>query len=166
MITQVTRQQRRQYFALLKKKGLGKEEARQVLLSHTDGLSASVAWDSPITYGQMNSVLAYLRGLNGKEEVREQAAERMRKKVFSLCYQAGFIPRTDNPIEKKINQVKVYEVVRTLGYLKPKELNAYTASELPKLVTQFQQIVRNNARNQASKTVNELKNELNLWTRK
>jgi hypothetical protein len=38
---------------------------------------------------------------------------------------------------------EVKELVKKLGYLKPKPLNGYTIEELPKLVNQFESITKN-----------------------
>ena len=89
----------------------------------------------------------------------------MRKKVFSLLYSMGYI-YGNGPDDKKINAQVVYGMVERKGYLKPKKLNAYTFEELPRLVSQFEHMSKNNDKTAARKEVASLLDELKIHVAK
>lgn len=95
------------------------------------------------------------------QELRKMRMNEMRKKIFSLCRTMGYISGYSQA-DKKINQHIVYSIVERYGYLKPKPLGAYTWDELPKLVSQFEKMRKNNDEAAANKLVKALKQELNL----
>jgi hypothetical protein len=86
----------------------------------------------------------------------EQAdsANRMRRKVFALAREAGMI-WGETAEDKRMNAAKMDAFLMAHGYIK-QPLNAFTFAQLPKLVTQFEQIVKHNARTAASRAVRDL----------
>ncbi len=63
-------------------------------------------------------------------------ADKMRKKIISICHEMNL--KLDSG---KIDMHRVNYVCQESTYLK-KKLDQYTLSELPKLVTQFEQILK------------------------
>lgn len=66
---------------------------------------------------------------------KKQAGQRMRRKVIAILAGRGVVDANGKP-----DMVRVYAWVRKYGYLH-KDLNAYTAAELPKLVYQAESIL-------------------------
>lgn len=89
-----------------------------------------------------------------------QADDAMRKKVFHLCRDMGYITG-HNDDDLKMNKAVVYALVLRVGYLK-KPLMQYSSEELPKLVSQFVSMQKNNNKAAAAKAVAALKAELGL----
>lgn len=93
--------------------------------------------------------------------VAKEQANTMRRKIFSLCRTMGYIygySQQDNAI----NQAIVYGIVERKGYLKPKKLNQYTNEELPRLVSQFEAMLKNNNKAESRQFGQKLKQELGL----
>ncbi|MEO6456542.1 MAG: hypothetical protein ABIN97_20870 [Ginsengibacter sp.] len=86
--------------------------------------------------------------------------ERMRKKVFALAYVAGII-WGDTPEDKKMNGIKLDQFLKARGAVK-KEINRMTKNELVKVVTQFEQIVKNREQTKANKATRSLLEELSI----
>lgn len=86
----------------------------------------------------------------------------MRRKVFALAYEAGFI-WGDSLEDKKMNTIKINSFLLHSGTVK-KELGRMTKEELIKTVNQFHSIVRNKEFSDAKKQTNTLLKELNLKT--
>ena len=91
---------------------------------------------------------------------KNDPCDKMRKKIISICYQLGWI-YNGNDDDKKMNMAKIDAFLKSRGYIK-KPLNQYTKSELPKLVSQFQQIARNNDRTKAGKVLNSILDDLGI----
>lgn len=86
----------------------------------------------------------------------------LRKKVFALAYEAGFIYGS-SIADKKMNAARLNQILKKSGTVK-KELNRMTSQELVKTVSQFQQIVKHIHESQASKETKSLLTELNIST--
>lgn len=86
----------------------------------------------------------------------------MRRKVFSLAYDAGII-YGESQEDKRINSAKLTMFLNQRGAVK-KELNKMDKSELQKTVAQFQQIIKHNELNAAGKVTKNLLDELNIAT--
>lgn len=74
----------------------------------------------------------------------DEAKERMRRKVFAMFARIGYINGSDKE-SRKMNQARVYQLVRDHGVCKPKELNQYDVRELATLISQLEQWEFNNA---------------------
>jgi hypothetical protein len=77
--------------------------------------------------------LQLINHLNTLSKEAYSPSDRMRKKIFSFCY--------DMKMTKggKADKAAIYKLVAKKGYLN-KPLNAYTEKELPTLVTQIERI--------------------------
>lgn len=108
---------------LIQKLNLDKED---VILHASNGRTQST---SELNYTEAEALIRFLRSGQSNEKDR---ANQMRRKVISCCYEMRLVTE-----KGKIDMAKVNAMVRKFGYLKPKDLNSYTLSELPTLVTQF-----------------------------
>jgi hypothetical protein len=131
-------------------KDLSVDEA-QMLISHLEGLLK-------------NSGEALNAGLSGtpakKGYLDMKPDERMRRKIFGLCREMGYIDG-DTKEDRKLNQVIVYGIVERKGYLN-KPLMQYSTDELVKLVSQFEAMKRNNQKQAARTAVVRLLEEMNI----
>lgn len=144
-----------QVFAIIKKKGLEKESLDELVNSLFGAESLKDLTDKQV--GEL------VRTLNSSTSFSSNA-DVMRKKIISLLasmegyesqsFKYEFIDPASNKI--KMGSNGIYLFVRKIGYAK-KELNEYTIKELPKLVTQFEQLRKNVWDAQANKAVAELK---------
>lgn len=175
-MTTISDKQRKEFFYLCRVLGIDHAERFMLVNLYSEGVTSSVAKDSPMAQWQMEKMLVYLRQLqqsklakgnsNYAEEQKElkrqlkESTQAMRKKIFSMCYKAGFISYSSDEEEKKMNQAKVYGLVRRQGYLKPKEFMEYSYEELPRLVSQFESMARNNAATAYRKAEKEAEGQL------
>lgn len=105
--------------ALIAKLNLDKDD---VIYSASKGRTTSTR---ELTMQEAAQLLNFLKGNSGQKD----AANDMRRKVISICYDMGMVDK-----HGKIDMARVNKLVQTKGYLKPKTLNQYTLQELPKLV--------------------------------
>lgn len=104
-----------------------KDEKKEVVLHYTDNRTYSVGKMYLNEAKELIEFLLKKQPANAFE--KDEVANTMRKKIISCLAQYGFVK------QEKPDMSKIYEWVRTHGYLK-KELNKYNRNELPKLVTQ------------------------------
>lgn len=145
---------------LLRQTGLEDEKASLVSDAsngRTESTKALYQKEAEVLIKRLEGMLPSVK--TGSEQARD-AADVMRKKVFSLCREMGYISGFSDE-DKKMNKAVVYGLVERIGYAK-KPLMAYAASELPKLVSQFETMKLNNDKASASKAVAALKRELGL----
>lgn len=148
-----TEQNRRLHKLLTETKLMGFKA--ELVGSYTAGRSTS---SKDLTTNEARELIRHLEGVaNGLQDstvpAEPKPGEKMRKKIFSLCWDMGFCQESNT---KEQNNSIVKGLVEKLGVLKPKQLNHYTEQELPKLVTQFEQIKRNNEYQAARVIVREL----------
>lgn len=87
-----------------------------------------------LTYSEVTSLIDYLEDILG--------TDKLRRKVFSLAYEAGII-YGDTPDDKKMNAAKLNRFLLDRGTVK-KELKCMNKLELTKVVSQFSSIVKHN----------------------
>jgi len=116
-----------------------------------------------LSVAEAKTLILHLEGVTKKDD----GADKMRKKIFAICYNIGWI-YGNSPEDRKINQAAIDKIVQKIGYLK-KPLNEFTLAQLPKLVSQFEQIEKyyknyNSAQagKEADQAVSDLIKELNL----
>ena len=90
----------------------------------------------------------------------DPAANRMRRKVFALAYEAGII-WGDTPADKRMNAVKLDRFLKERGTVR-KSLNAMSREDLIKTVSQLEQMVKHIESAEAGKAVKSLLGELNI----
>ncbi len=116
---------------LLSKTGM-KEEKNDIIMHYTDKRTNHIGKMYLQEAKELIEFLLKKQPPNTFE--KDEVSNTMRKKIISCLCQYGLVER-DKP-----NMPKIYEWVRTHGYLK-KELNKYTREELPKLVTQAESML-------------------------
>lgn len=113
---------------------------------------------------QAQALIDYLAGLvpptASPTAPPADAANRMRRKVFAIGRAIGWLSG-ETPADLAMNRAKLDQFLCARGVYK-KPLNQYTAAELPKLVSQFEQIQRHYEEHGAGQAVTDLLAELNL----
>lgn len=114
---------------LLSKQGL-KDEKRSIVLSFTAGRTDSVK-------EMRNEEAAALIGHLKSMDPEEKSADKMRNKILSMAHEMGWrIPGTT-----KVDMNHINGWMRSKSYLK-KDLDTYRYAELPKLVSQFEEVYK------------------------
>lgn len=90
----------------------------------------------------------------------DEAAHRMRRKIFALARAIGWATG-ETPEDKAMNAAVVDAFCVARGYLK-KPLHQYTTAELPKLVSQWEQIQKHTTHAAANRAVQALLAEAGL----
>lgn len=136
-----TPSQNKQLHALCGKLNISSEQKADLVYSYTNGRETSSA-EMFIPEAQ-----ALINALNhiGRTSIKEQkptkprpvkdAENNMRRKILSICHEMKW---TD---KGHLDWTRINAWLLKYGYLK-KPLNDYTASELPKLITQFEELLK------------------------
>lgn len=121
--------------ALLGKLNVDKEQKEELVYKHTKGRTSS---SSAMLVHECQALINELQVIANKipKSTEDQKKDRQRKKMFSIARELGWTK--DGKVEVK----RLYEWVEKYGYLHPKHLNDYTLQELPKLLTQFEYVLR------------------------
>jgi phage gp16-like protein len=108
---------------------------RDMLMSATDGRTNS---STQLTQKEAFEIIDQLSKLTSKEP---DPADKMRKKIISMAHSIGWVTpvATANGPVVKADIVRINAWCQKSGYLH-KKLNQYTYAELPKLVSQFQEV--------------------------
>jgi hypothetical protein len=111
----------------------GKKPHKAALVySFTNGRSES---SRDMTNQEAKELVHYLENINTADD----PADRMRKKIISMAREMGWELRTATGKVADMERIKNW--VTKYGYLK-KPLNDYQINELPRLVTQFEQVYK------------------------
>lgn len=138
---------------LVSKQGIIKDDKEALVQAFSRGRVSS---SKDLLFGEAATMIKHLKDFDPNEK--------MRKKIFSLAYEAKII-YDDSPEDKKINPAKIDMFLLKTGTVK-KKLMAMSKQELVKVVTQFQQIVKHAGESKASKATKEMLAELNIQTEK
>ena len=144
----ITPKQVSKLHALLFQSGL-MDNKRELVYEVSDHRTTSC---KELTYPEVTRLIGYLEDVSG--------ADKLRRKVFALAYQAGII-YGDTPEDKKMNTAKLNRFLIERGAIK-KELSKMTQPELIKTVRQFAAIAKHNEESHHNKEIKSLLNELNL----
>ncbi len=79
-----------------------------------------------------------LNGNNQQPNETDLQADTMRKKIISMLREIGYETKYNNKIVADMQ--RIYTLIKSKGFKKPKGLNEYTYEELPKLVSQIEAI--------------------------
>ena len=131
-----------QYFAIekrLKAMPGSNIERSELIEDFTHGKKNSLR---DLTASEYREFVASLQRLINKKQPkktdwRTSPANLMRRKIIGLCYKIGWVN------ESKPDMKKIHAWVLKYGYLH-KPMNDYTVSELPKLVTQAENMYKHN----------------------
>ena len=132
----ITNQQNRQLHAQLTALGLMSQKSNLVH-GITNGRTEK---SSEMSNFECNELLAYLRTQQPaiKRDGQALKEDRMRKKILSMAWEMNWT-ESDAGNGVKVNVQRVDQWCKSYGYLK-KPLNKYTYQELPKLVSQFENV--------------------------
>lgn len=123
---------RKRLFAVLATIGMREEEDRhQLVYSFTKGRTRSTSDLSDYEAEQL---------INELESKKYQGANKMRRKIISMAYEMKWgAPYTEESRKEAVRSIDAW--CMKSGYIK-KPLNDFTYDELPKLVTQFQEVYK------------------------
>jgi hypothetical protein len=124
-----TAQQNKQLFAILNKLGYDTEDRAELVYNATAGRTKSSA---ELHYYECQRLIQSLSGEANAEAIK---ADKMRKKILSICHEMGWANNNAIDWPRLNNWLTKY------GYLH-KALTNYTVKELPKLVTQFENLLK------------------------
>ncbi len=149
-INMVTKKQLTKIHVLLNQLGVIDEKA-ELVKQITNGRETS---SRQLTFNEAKSLLAHLSKFD--------PLDKMRRKVFALAYEAGFI--YGNTLEdRQMNIAKLNKFLRVSGTVK-KDLNRMNKDELIKVINQFTGILKNNEKTAASKCAKSVLNEIGIPT--
>lgn len=131
----ISQSQLKRLHVLLNQAGKVEQKAELVLKFSKGRVESSTKLSEP----EYRALIEYLEKEVSKEFLKKQ---RMRKKLFWLCYELGWISGHSHE-QRSLNIEIVKGIVAKLGYAK-KALDLYTSAELSKLVSQFESIKANN----------------------
>ena len=126
----------KRYFAIEKKlKNQGINMSRSELIeTFTEGKKSGLTELSPREYNEFIQWLNRLKSQSTQQDWQNTPENKMRRKIISLFKKMNYIT-TDN----RANMPAINNWCKKYGYLH-KELNAYTITELPKLVSQVERV--------------------------
>jgi hypothetical protein len=134
---------------LISKQGISKDDKMIMVSGFSEGRVTS---SKDLFFNEALAMIKHLKEFD--------LNDKMRKKTFSLAYEAGII-WGDSWEEKKMNAIALDKFILEKGTVK-KKLNAMNKAELIKVVSQFQQIVKHMCETKANKITSSLLNELNI----
>lgn len=132
----ITSTQNKIMYSLLTKTGmLGNKY--NLILGFTKGRTDK---SNEMSMDEAQELITYLKVfITNKDKLQlhqDEAANQMRRKIISMSHRIGW---TTQPGKVDMDSINTW--CREKSYLK-KELNNYTYNELPKLVTEFQQVYK------------------------
>ena len=151
-IRPITTAQLSKIHVLLNQFGIMEDKA-DLVSQFTNGRETS---SKKLTFNEAKSILQHLS--------RFDPCDKMRKKVFSLAYEAEII-YGDTQADKKINAAKLNMFLLHSGTVK-KELNKMSKDELKKVVNQFYMIIKHKEESKVNKNTTEMLSGLGISTAK
>jgi hypothetical protein len=138
-----TSQQIRQFRAILAKLKI-MDMKDDIVLDASDGRTEHA---SELSQDELQQLIETLNEKSFTEETelklrRDYKANNMRKRIFSICHQIGWIKWSDDKNKMIVDIDKLTEWLKKYGYLH-KNLNDYKYNELPKLINQFENVFKN-----------------------
>lgn len=122
-------QQNKRLHLLIGELNIDKEAKQDMVYQFTNKRETSTAKMNVVECQNMINHLAQLK----KQAVDKK--DRMRKKILSICHEMQWT------LNGQIDWKRLNEFLNKSGYLH-KPLNDYTLAELPKLVTQFENLLK------------------------
>lgn len=133
--------QNNRLYALFSTLKIDKDMKAELVLQFTNNRTES---SSKMLLDECQALINHLSSISSaparteaaKNNAREISPEnRQRRKILSICHEMGW--KKDG----KLDWAKINAFLHKFGYLH-KDLNDYTAAELPKLVTQFEHLLK------------------------
>lgn len=134
---QRTISQNKRLHALCNALGVDKEAKEDLVYQYTKGRTTSSAQMLMPECEALNNNLQHLLNRSGKQKSKKPntPANNMRGKILSICHEMNW------HINGELDWKRINNFLFKYGYLK-KAFNDYTASELPTLITQFEQLLK------------------------
>lgn len=128
--------QNRQLWAVVNQLKIDKEQVEELAYQYSNGRTKSTRELEVMEFqrlvNHLNSIKVGEVTIKPKEVNK---ADKMRKKILSICHEMNWKQH------QKLDWARINDFLKKSGYLH-KVLNDYTESELPKLVTQFEQLLK------------------------
>ncbi len=124
-----TPQQNARLHGLINELNIDADTKATLVHSHTDGRTSS---SREMMNWECQNLIKFLEK---QEKPKNDSADKMRKKIISICYEMGWTFDTG-----RINMERINNFCIKFGYLH-KPLNDYSINELPELVTQFKKVL-------------------------
>ncbi|MCB9245955.1 MAG: hypothetical protein H6606_05945 [Flavobacteriales bacterium] len=117
-------------------------ELKQMMVSQFTG-NPEMSSTRDLTYSQANELIKHLGGrpIDMRTWAIFDPGNQQHKYILSLCYQLGWIEYNEKSGRNVPDLNRLGAWLKKYGYLH-KRLKAYTAVELPKLVTQFEMLLK------------------------
>ncbi len=128
------KEQNKQIHSLLSKLRIDLDTKKDMVYQITEGRVMST---SQMTYAEADMMIRFLKQLSGEATTypsKKDDAQKMRRKIFSICHDIGW-EDDKGAVDKK----RLEDWLLKYGYLH-KVLMDYTLQELPALLTQFENI--------------------------
>jgi len=124
--------QNKQLHLLVKELNITPDNKEELVYSFSNGRETSSA---NLTHAECQGLINHLRAMKSGQR-QEDKADKMRKKVLSICHEMNWkLPNG------KLDWNRINAFLYKYGYLK-KTLNDYTEKELPMLITQFENLLK------------------------
>ena len=124
----ITKYQMSKIWGYVNSKNLSEKARKDMILSYTGGRTARL---SEMTYDEAMELIEKI-DIDAYKKIK---ADKMRKKILHLCHLMQWYEKGSTKLDFK--RIDAFCIER--GW-KHKPLNAYTYSELPLLVTQFEEV--------------------------
>lgn len=125
----------RQFWVNVKRLNLTKEDVKAMVLECSQGKTESLRALSVSEYSKIYNHLESFKANIPQKPPVANVSDKMRKKILSICHEMKWT------VNQKLDWKHINEFLLKSGYLH-KQLNDYTEQELPKLVTQFEQLLK------------------------
>ena len=133
-----TNQQNKELHALIGQLGIDAEHKEELVYQFSNGRTVSSSeMIIPECQKLINHLRAATKGHTTVSEPKRDPANIQRRKILSICHEMNW----KNEISNDIDWERLNGWLFKYGYLK-KDLNSYTLYELPKLVSQFEQLLK------------------------
>jgi hypothetical protein len=129
--------QNRQLWAIVNSLKIDKEQVEELVLQVSNGRTKSTRELDIMEFQSLVNHLNAIKAGATKAPVTKEVskADKMRKKILSICHEMNWKKN------QKLDWIRINDFLNKSGYLH-KGLNEYAESELPKLVTQFEQLLK------------------------
>lgn len=137
-----TKEKHSRLYGLLNKKKM-MEQRHQLFQSYSKNRTSDSKELSDLEVDELIRFLEFytVGGMQSGHKTDFEKGDKMRKRVLSLCYEYGWTRHDVVKNKRVVDYTKLNAWLLKSGYLH-KSLNKYKYDELPKLVTQFENVVK------------------------
>lgn len=122
-------------YALIGKLKIDKEQKEEFVYKHTNGRTTS---SSGMLVHECQALINELQVTANKlpKSQDEKSKNDQRRKLFSIAHELGWTKGG------KVDSERLDEWVKKYGHRHPQKLNDYSLQELPRLITQFEYVLK------------------------